>query len=81
MIAPTSTLIQLNDHYFLSWLEVVKHKKLIMRNQKCYIEMSSSEYSTFLDEYSEIKPVLKQIRARVKYLAQHTTCSVNQAKK
>jgi hypothetical protein len=81
MITPTSTLIQLNDHYFLSWLEVVKHKKLIIKNQKCYIEMSSSEYSTFLDEYSEIKPVLKQIRARVKYLAQHTTIGGKTSKK
>lgn len=61
--------VRLNDHYFISWLSVVKQKEYTIEENKIFVDMSNSEYTEFLEEYkSNYKPVLSKIRKVVKEL-------------
>lgn len=67
-------MIKLNDHYFISWLSVVKNINYIVRDNKVYVEMTPSEYTEFLEEYkTTIQPLLKNVRNTVKILNDLTT--------
>lgn len=69
-------MISLNDHYFIAWLNVQKEKEYTINNGKIMVEMSSEEYTNFLEEYREThKPVLTKIRKVVKELNNLTSKS------
>jgi len=67
-------MIRLNDHYFISWLHVVKKYEIEIIDKKVFINMNSKEYKESLIEYKEtLKPVLTEIRKNVRYLNSVTT--------
>lgn len=45
-------MIKLNDHYFLSWINVVKQKSIKIEKGNIFADITSAEYSTFLKEYN-----------------------------
>lgn len=64
-------MIKLRDHYFISWLKVVKNKEIIIDNKlsSILVDITSNELSTYLKEYNNtLKPILKEIRKNVKEL-------------
>lgn len=65
----------LNDHYFVSWLNVLKDKDYIIENGKVYVlDLTPTEYGKFLEEYkTSYKPILQKIRKVVKELNNSTT--------
>jgi len=67
-------MIRLNDHYFISWLMVVKKYEIKISDKKIYVNMTSQQYTDALDEYkSNCGPVMKEIRKNVKRLASLTS--------
>lgn len=61
--------INLNDHYFVAWINVTYDKNYYINDGKIYVEMTPSEYGAYLEEYKETyKPVLAKIRKVVKEL-------------
>ena len=64
-------MIQLNDHYFIAWLNVSKNVSYEMRGNKLYVELQSKDYLNYLEEYkSTIKPVFVKVRSLVKELTE-----------
>lgn len=66
-------MIKLRDHYFISWLKVVKNINVHIHENVIYVDMSPKEYTEYLEEYNNtLKPLLKEIRKSVKELASLT---------
>ena len=62
-------MVQLNDHYFISYLVVVKGMKFEIKNNKIYVAMTTTQYTEYLEEYkTTIKPILVHVRNIVKKL-------------
>jgi len=62
-------VIKLNDHYFISWLNVVKGINYQIIDNKIVVDISSKEYAIMLEEYNkDLKPLFKSIRATIKEL-------------
>jgi len=47
-------MIKLNDHYFISWLNTVKQKRIHIRQEGIFVDIISSEYLSLLEEYSSL---------------------------
>lgn len=61
--------IKLNDHYFIAWLNIVKEINYQVEDNKILVDMTSNEYTMYLEEYKEThKPTLSKIRKIVKEL-------------
>ena len=61
--------IRLNDHYFISWLHIVKHIDYNIVNNNVIVYMKQDEYNKFLLEYEDThKPLLREIRKTIKLL-------------
>mgnify|MGYP006883188379 CR=1 FL=1 len=69
-------MVKLNDHYFISWLSVVKKYEFVVEDEKVFVYMSPTQYTEALYEYNKsYKPILKEIRKVVKLLAALTSKS------
>lgn len=67
-------MIRLRDHYFVSWLKVVKQREIHIIDSDIYVSINNLEYNDLLKEYeSTLKPVLKQIRKFVRELKQQSS--------
>ena len=63
-------MIQLNDHYFIAWLNAVKGVEYSLNVfSKVQVDMTPQQYTDFLKMYSETyRPTLVKVRSIVKQL-------------
>lgn len=57
---------KIRDHYFASWLKIVKNLDCKVGDMCLEFEINSKEYNEFYNEYKAIQPLLKEIRNTVK---------------
>lgn len=60
--------MKLNDHYFIAWLKT-KGYLYVLKETGIYVDITPEALQVELKQYNEIKPLLKEVRSTVKFLA------------